>query len=154
MLKVRGLWNKLRIWFMPLSWSPDGAKPLPPEITQQNQRRYESVMFAGGKAYLVVHAILTAGLMLLVISPKSPLSYEMKWVGAALLWHSIINWSGILESKRWLLWSEILRLAATCVFLLHVSYYEVNVPVIAGTAVAVLSLGWSLRFFRPGNQPA
>lgn len=154
MLKVRGLWNKLRIWFMPLSWSPDGAKPLPPEITEQNQRRYESVMFAGGKAYLVVHAILTAGLMLLVISPKSPLSYEMKWVGAALLWHSIINWSGILEAKRWLMWSEILRLAATCVFLLHVSHYEVNVPVIAGTAVAILSLGWALRFFRPGNQAA
>ena len=146
MLKAPGLFNKLRIWFMPLSWSPEGKKPLPPEITVQNQKRYQSVMFDGAKTYLVVHAILTAVLMLFVISPKSPLSYDMKWVGAILLWHSIINWAGILESKRWLLPSELARLALTVAFVTQVAVKTEVVATVGG--LALLSALWSLRFFR------
>ncbi|HNE21236.1 MAG TPA: sterol desaturase family protein [Turneriella sp.] len=146
MLKAPGLFNKLRIWFMPLSWSPEGKKPLPPEITVQNQKRYQSVMFDGAKTYLVVHAILTAVLMLFVISPKSPLSYEMKWVGAILLWHSIINWAGILESKRWLLPSELLRLTLTAVFVFQVTRrMEIQAVV---CSLAVFSTLWSMNYFR------
>ncbi len=150
MLKAPGLFNKLRIWFMPLSWSPEGKKPLPPEITVQNQKRYQSVMFDGAKTYLVVHAILTAVLMLFVISPKSPLSYEMKWVGAILLWHSIINWAGILESKRWLLPSELARLALTTGFVLQITQ-RVEVIAAIGT-LAALSAIWSLVFFKPSRD--
>ena len=146
MLKAPGLFNKLRIWFMPLSWSPEGKKPLPPEITVQNQKRYQSVMFDGAKTYLVVHAILTAVLMLFVISPKSPLSYEMKWVGAILLWHSIINWAGILESKRWLLPSELLRLTLTAVFVFQVTR-RMEIQAVVG-ALAVFSTLWSVNYFR------
>lgn len=149
MLKAPGLFNKLRIWFMPLSWSPEGKKPLPPEITVQNQKRYQSVMFDGAKTYLVAHAVLTAILMLFVISPKSPLSYEMKWVGAILLWHSIINWAGILESKRWLLPSELARLAFTTAFVFQITQRSEVLAAVAG--ITALSAVWSLVYFRPGR---
>jgi alkylglycerol monooxygenase len=149
MLKAKRWWDKLRIWFMPLSWSPEGTKPLPPEITVQNQKRYQSVMFDGAKTYLVIHAALTAILMLLVISPKSPLAYEMKWVGAILLWHSIINWAGILESKRWLLPSEMARLVLTVAFVAQITN---QLPVLAAVGgVALLSAFWCARFFRQGS---
>jgi alkylglycerol monooxygenase len=149
MLKAPGLFNKLRIWFMPLSWSPEGRKPLPPEITVHNQKRYQSVMFDGAKTYLVVHAVLTAVLMLFVISPKSPLSYEMKWVGAMLLWHSIINWAGILESKRWLLPSELARLALTIGFVFQITQHWEVLAAVAG--ITALSAIWSLVYFRSGR---
>ncbi|MFZ5628463.1 MAG: sterol desaturase family protein [Spirochaetota bacterium] len=146
MLKAPGIFNKLRIWFMPLSWSPEGKKPLPPEITVQNQKRYQSVMFEGARTYLVLHAILTAVLMLFVISPKSPLSYEMKWVGAMLLWHSIINWAGILESRKWLLPSELLRLTLTAVFVFQVTR-RMEIQAVVG-ALAFFSTLWSVYYFR------
>lgn len=151
MLKAKSWWDKIRIWFMPLSWSPEGMKPLPPEITEKNQQRYQTAMFDGAKTYIVVQVILTAVLMLLVISPKSPLSYELKWVGAALLWHSIINWAGILEAKKWLLPSEVIRMALNVAFAAYATRYT-NLPVIAGVAgIAVLSLAWALYYFRPSR---
>lgn len=148
MLKAKRWWDKLRIWFMPLSWSPEGTKPIPPEITVNNQKRYQSTMFSGARLYLVVHVMLTAVLMLFVISPKSPLSYEMKWVGAFLLWHSIINWSGILESKSWLLPSETLRMVFTVAFIAYATNYQQTPLLISSVALAVVSLGWTFRFFK------
>ena len=137
---------------MPLSWSPEGTKPLPPEITVQNQKRYQSVMFDGAKTYLVIHSALTALLMLLVISPKSPLFYEMKWVGAILLWHSIINWAGILESRRWLLPSELVRLVLTVAFVAQITgRWQILTAV---GAIAVLSAIWNLIYFRSGARQA
>ncbi len=144
-------WDKIRIWFMPSGWRPRGLEAPPKvEITTQNQTRFSTDMFAMGKPYLVVQVILAIVLMLGVISNIFGWSVSVKWLGAALLWWQIINWSGILESKSWLWISELLRLSFTFLvlgFILRV--YETPLVFSIAFVIAAASAVWTILYFRP-----
>lgn len=144
--------DKLKIWFMPLGWRPRGLPPKPTiqEVTAENQVRFTTVMFEGAKPYLIVHVILGIGLMLMIINPNSPWTTAERWIASTLLWHMIINWSGIMESKPWVVASEILRLAFTCTMVLTFSHKPIYAFVnVSSIVLALLSTLWVLHFFKP-----
>lgn len=141
--------DKLKVWFMPLTWRPVGvpAFVMGSETNASNQVKFETIPFAGAKPYLILHAILCLILTLLVIKGNSPWSPEQRWAGAALLWLAVFNWSGILESKRWLLPAELLRLGLISIAFLSfspTSGYEQFAIVIS----AVMSAAWAVKYFR------
>ena len=143
--------DKFKIWFMPLQWRPYGLPPKPAlkEITPQNQVRFQTTMFSGAKPYLVVHLVAGIILMLFIINPSSPWTTAERWIGSFMLWHMIINWSGIMESKRWLFSSEILRLSYT--FPLLLSFGNLPMPAVVKLALAfmlIVSSIWTMAFFR------
>lgn len=143
--------DKFKIWFMPLGWRPEGlpAKEPSQEITQANQTRFETTMFRGAKPYLILQVLVGVALMMFIIDPKSPWSTSERWIGSLLLWHMIINWSGIMESKSWLLISETIRLGLTLKFVLFLSPYPISHPVsLAVIFVFLASLIWTSVFFR------
>jgi alkylglycerol monooxygenase len=125
--------DKVKIWFMPLGWTPRGLSPHPPnqEITVENQVRFRTVMFPNAKPYLIVQAIFGITLMMIIISASSPWSVSERWIGSFLLWHNIINWSGILESKSWTFISELIRLVITTIAM-----------IIFGKLALLPALGW------------
>lgn len=143
--------DKIKIWFMPLGWRPSGlpAKPELEEITQKNQKRFSTIMFRGAKPYLLAHAVSGVVLMMFIIDPNSPWSTAERWIGSFLLWHMVINWSGILESKNWLLASEIIRLGLTLKFVLFLSSLPFTHPAMLAVGFLFLaSLVWTMVFFR------
>jgi len=143
--------DKFRIWFMPLTWRPAGLPPKPAlkEVTAQNQVRFHTVMFSGAKPYLIIHAIAGVVLMMFVINPSSPWNTAERWMGSFMLWHMILNWSGIMESKRWLLTSELLRLGYTFPFVISFGEQPLPGPVnVALIVLAVASAIWTVLFFR------
>src|SRR5690349_15357317 len=147
--------DKIRIWFMPLGWRPRGLPPKPPlvEITAENQVRFSTQMFEGAKPYLIIHLILGIMLMLMIINPASPWTTGERWIASTVLWHMIINWSGIMEAKSWTPASAILRLTFTCVMLLTfnhaplLSFFNGSV-----LGLTILSVGWVVYFFRPATR--
>lgn len=143
--------DKLKIWFMPLGWRPEGLAPKPPlvEVTEQNQVRFTSTMFTGSKPYLILHIVLGIALMMMVIDPKSPWGTAERWMGSIFLWHMIINWSGIMGSTKWLRSSEILRIIITCYTLIFFSGQPTNDPInLILIGLSLLSLGWVSVFFK------
>lgn len=145
-------WDKIRIWFMPLMWRPRGLPPKEAiqEITLANQVRYQSIMFPKAKIYLIVHMLLTLGLMMFIINAGSPWTSMERWLGAALLWQTVVNMSGILESKSWLLVSELMRLIfLPTIFILFNDWYTNPLLMGAVIAPALLSIYWALKYFRP-----
>lgn len=143
--------DKIRIWFMPLGWRPEGLPDRPPlsEVTAQNQVRYRPAMFAHAKPYLLVHVMFGVALMMLVIDPRSPWTTVERWAGSVLLWHTIINWSGVLEGKQWLYASETVRLLLCCLVLIGFFNHPLDHPAIVVLLVICLaSLAWARRFFR------
>lgn len=147
--------DKIRIWFMPLGWRPQGLPPKPPlkEVTEQNQVRFQTTMFPFAKPYLIVHIILGVALMMLVIDPKSPWSTTERWVGSFLLWYMIINWSGIMESKRWLFTSEYLRLVISCSIMITFSHQPVMSPLnLIWIGISLISMGWVSYFFNTTSK--
>ena len=141
--------DKFKLWFMPLGWVPRGLSPKPAlvEITTQNQHRFQTVMFPNAKPYLIVHAVLGILLMMMVIKGDSPWSISERWIGAILLWHQIINWSGILESKRWVFTSEIIRIILT-VFAVYVFSSLLTWQILLLIILASGSIVWCWRYFR------
>ncbi len=148
-------WDKIRIWFMPLMWRPRGLAPKEPikEITLKNQVRYQTIMFPKAKDYLIVHMILTLGLMLFIINADSPWTSMERWIGTVLLWHSVVNMSGILESKNWLIASELMRLIfLSLAFILFNDWYNHPLLMAAIIIPATASIAWSINYFKPINK--
>ena len=142
--------DKIKIWFMPLGWRPEGLPPKPPlqEVTATNQVRFATKMFWGAKPYITFHLVLGIALMMFIIDPNSPWGTGERWIGSILLWHMIINWSGIMESKHWLFVSEIVRLIATCSFLIYGSDSLLSPLNGVWIVITVLSAYWTIRNFR------
>ena len=145
------IWDKFRLWFMPLGWRPRGLAPKPPlvEITVHNQRLYESVSFPNANLYLVVQLLLSLALMLMVIKTNSTWEVWQRWVGSFLLWHSIINWAGIMESKEWLFLSEMIRIPVTLLAVLYfaqIPYFSLSSLLFS--ALAVFCMYWTVKNFR------
>lgn len=146
--------DKFKIWFMPLTWRPAGLPPKPAlkEITSKNQIRLSTIMFPSAKPYLVLQMCFAIVLMMFIIDPKSPWSNTERWIGSFLLWHSIVNWSGIMEAKLWLFGSELLRLLVTLFFLIWVStslFSLINLVWVIGFLCCTV---WITLFFRVNYQ--
>jgi hypothetical protein len=143
--------DKIRIWFMPAGWVPDGLpKPEKPDITAENQVKFRPRAFDRSTVYLSLQMIAGIALMIGVISNSYGWSATEKWLGAGLLWWQIINWSGILEAKPWVFVSELLRnLVTPAVVIVASELYEPTAALILLAAVSVFCLGWTAAFFRP-----
>ncbi|CAA6811034.1 MAG: Fatty acid hydroxylase family protein [uncultured Aureispira sp.] len=149
-------WDKIRIWFMPLTWQPRGLPEYVPneEITLENQVRYQSVMFKHSKTYLILHLLICLVMMLSIINGDSTWTTFERWIGAAFLWHTIVNLSGILESKPWLLVSEIIRLIFMPIGLILFNDWQTEpLYILLILATALLSAFWTTRYFRPTPIP-
>lgn len=146
-------WDKIRVWFMPAGWRPRGLEVgEKTEITTENQVRFRPPMFARSKPYLVFQVILGVALMMGVISNLFGWSVSARWVGAFLLWWQIINWSGILEARKWLWISELLRIPVTTVLVILFSGLDQpSAGMFVILAAAFVSVFWTLAFFRPDS---
>ncbi|MEZ5346887.1 MAG: sterol desaturase family protein [Pyrinomonadaceae bacterium] len=145
-------WDKIRIWFMPAGWRPRGLEAADKiEITMENQEKFRPPMFASSKFYLVIQIILGVLLMMGVISNLFGWSISGKWIGAFLLWWQIINWGGILEAKRWLWASELLRIPVTAFAVILLTGISSPSALSLGILiVAFASVLWTVWYFKPG----
>ncbi|QQS43008.1 MAG: sterol desaturase family protein [Acidobacteriota bacterium] len=145
-------WDKVRIWFMPTGWRPRGLEAPPKiEITTENQAKFRPTMFSMSRPYLAVQVAAGIALMMGIISDVFEWGTAAKWIGAFLLWWQIVNWAGIMEARKWLWVSEILRLAVTF-SALAVMYGDTNAAglLIGAAAFTAACALWTLAFFRPG----
>lgn len=143
--------DKVKLWFMPLGWRPRGLAPLEPitEVTLSNQQKYRPQAFANARPYLILHLVLGVLLMMYVIKPNSDWAVWQRWVGALLLWHTIIDWGGIMESKSWIWVSENIRIIyGTAIAILFCGLTLISPATYILVLLALLSIAWSWRYFR------
>jgi sterol desaturase/sphingolipid hydroxylase (fatty acid hydroxylase superfamily) len=146
-------WDKIRVWFMPAGWRPRGfPEKEMVEITVENQVKFNPVSFAMSRPYLILQLFLGVFLMLGVISNLYQWSTTERWIGAGLLWWQIANWGGILESRRWLWMSELLRLGATAFAVIQFSEIAASNSLFTSIlAVSAFCAFWTLMYFRPAR---
>lgn len=144
--------DKFLVWFMPAGWRPRDLPPFDHEaITVQKQLKYQSPMFAGSRAYLILQAITAIPFTVMIISPEIGLSTTARWIGGVLLWMHIVNWGGILEARKWALASELCRLTVTFAYFVWLMPSNYFASFLIGS-IAGLSLVWNLIYFRPGSK--
>jgi len=107
--------DKLRIWFMPQGWRPEGlpANPLPAEVTPASVIRYDTQVTGGLNVYAFLHFVATVPLAvgLMAVGGSLP-GTERVFLAALVLW-ALLNIGGIFDHRRWALGSELLRLPVT-----------------------------------------
>jgi alkylglycerol monooxygenase len=115
--------DKIKVWFMPLGWRPRGVTPLEPSKTwtKENQVKFQTESYKNSYPYIVAQLLLGMIFMFFVIADKSPLTPLEKTIMAINFWAMATVWGGLLESKKWTLFLEGIRLLSLPVFLFNIS---------------------------------
>ncbi len=143
--------DKLRIWFMPLGWTPRGLPAQPPaqDVTPQAFKKYNPRIPAGVTAYAVFQFVLVlvvANVVLLAADQHTP-RRELVVPSLFVLW-SLVNLGGVFELRRWAFWSELPRVVALAVGV-YVTALDTGwrMPVlVAGLAVVATSIPWLVGY--------
>lgn len=148
-------WDKIKIWFMPLTWVPRGMedKEALYEITLENQVKYRAKPFQKVNLYIVFQLMIGVVGMLFVIKANSPWTGFERWIGALLLWHMIINWGGMLESKKWTAISEFIRLFCMgAAFILFNDWYNDPMYMSIVLSLTTIFMVWTWMYFRHSSD--
>jgi sterol desaturase/sphingolipid hydroxylase (fatty acid hydroxylase superfamily) len=107
--------DKLRIWFMPQGWRPEGLPPNPlgQEVTRDTVVPYDTRVPPGLNAYVLAHFVGTLLLAVGLLAAGRSLAFRELAVAALLVLWALLNMGGILDHRRWALFSELVRLPAT-----------------------------------------
>jgi alkylglycerol monooxygenase len=109
--------DKVRIWFMPPGWRPEGLppNPSPPEVSRQTVIRYDTTVSRGLNAYSLGQfvATLLAAFGVLAAGQSIPRG-DLVMAAILVLW-ALLDIGGIFDHRRWALHSEFLRLPVTAV---------------------------------------
>ena len=108
------LWDKFRLWFMPLGWRPPGVSYREPikGYGHGERKKFKTKMFPKSHGCLVIQLVLGIAFMAYIIDGKSPLLASEKFFMSALIWVMVIAWGGILEMKKWAPRLEAFRVIA------------------------------------------
>jgi sterol desaturase/sphingolipid hydroxylase (fatty acid hydroxylase superfamily) len=143
--------DKVRIWFMPQGWRPEGLprNPAAAEVTPRTVVRYETRVPRGLDIYALSHfaAILPMAVGLMAAADGLPRIQSV--AGAVLVLWSLLNLGGIFDHRRWALPSELLRLPATAAAVAsRVPDVPWRTPAMAALATAVIASWLCLLAYR------
>ena len=112
-------------------------------------------MFARAKPYLILQAVTAIPFTVLIISPESQLTIAGRWLGGLLLWMQIVNWSALLEARKWACVAELARLFVTTAFLAwFFPAVERSIYGFGALLFILVSLFWVTAYFRPNSRTA
>ena len=103
--------DKIKIWFMPLGWTPRGVVPKPPapEVDSRTVRKYDVRPPSGMTVYIVAHFLVMLLIGLSITDAHSRPLRELVAPSAFIVW-TMTSLSGLMERKRWAYQTEYLRL--------------------------------------------
>ncbi|MGD9719625.1 MAG: sterol desaturase family protein [Pirellulales bacterium] len=151
--------DKLKIWFMPLGWTPPGVPegPRAQPVTRASVAKYDSRLPLGLNFYVLVHfgGALALSVWILALDDQGATLVAMAGPAMLVLW-SLVNLGGILERKRWAALSELARLVVLPIYAqqLGVDLHRTWPVVLGAAALALLSAAWLIAYRRQFAAPA
>jgi sterol desaturase/sphingolipid hydroxylase (fatty acid hydroxylase superfamily) len=158
--------DKVRIWFMPLGWTPRGLepKPDPPEVSPETVVKYHTKIPKSLIAYGGVHFLgaFAASFAFLILAEHKNLRELLRlWDVLVFMLLSLLSIGGVFELKRWALPVEIGRLgwlvfvAASRAWATPAAGWATALAFLAAVASAAWILGYRGWFrFGVGEAPA
>lgn len=138
--------DKVRVWFKEPGWLPADIDE--PETTENalHGSIYDARPPDPLGRYVFWHFVLTMGVAFFYIYRFDALPVLWKGAGALWLTWSLVNFSGVFETRAWLPPSEVARLAAAVVLAVAAVPEPLRWPVAAtGAVLAALSAWWLMR---------
>jgi alkylglycerol monooxygenase len=150
--------DKIKVWFMPLGWRPRGVTALPPSKTwtKANLVKFQTKPLKNSYPYIVTQLFIGMIFMFFVIGDDCPLTGLEKGIMALNFWAMATVWGGLLESKKWSMGLEVVRMITLPMFLFSmVEKYNINQWFLSETFLissSVLSCAWLVLIKLSNNQ--
>ena len=147
--------EKLKVWLKPPAWKPEWAPLGPGEtrertpLTHGESGKYDARAPRGLSAYAFVHFLTVLGLAVFLLFDKQHLPLAARAGLALLIAWTAANVGATFDGKRWVLVSELTRLAVVALGLVSLAASQ-GVATVAGVAAAAALLfglfaSWLLR---------
>ncbi len=147
--------DKIQLWFMPPAWRPRGVPPKPPrdEVSNETFKKFNPVIPMGLNFYIFVHFIVLILATTFFTGAADDLPWLNKILFAGYLLFGLVCIGGMFEAKRWVMSTEIIRLAGTAVLFIALSAsgnglggenHLALTALVAGFAAS--SIPWLLRY--------
>lgn len=92
--------DKVKLWFMPNGWRPEGLAPRPPIPSVFGREKLVSEVSGATRYLLLLQLPILLGGMWLVTSHESPLGPVAKLLVGLGLWAAVIGWGAVLDEAR------------------------------------------------------
>ncbi|MCP3958853.1 MAG: sterol desaturase family protein [bacterium] len=145
--------QKIKVWFAPPGYRPEWDSPWPPEsdhetpLTHGDAGKYDSAAPKGLYGYVWLQFLVTVALTVFLLFRGSDLSLAERVALVLLIAWTATNLGGIFDLKRWLLLSELSRLAVLWgLGVLWVGPEARLAVVVAGALAAGGFASWLLRY--------
>jgi alkylglycerol monooxygenase len=143
--------DKVRIWFMPQGWRPEGlpANPVALEVTRQTYIPYETQVPRGLNAYALASFVLALLLAVGLLAAGKTMARGELGVCALLVLWALLDIGGILERRPWALPLELIRLPISAALLAaRLPEGSWRGPALSGLALAVVAMVLFLLAYR------
>jgi sterol desaturase/sphingolipid hydroxylase (fatty acid hydroxylase superfamily) len=148
--------ERLKVWLKPPAWKPDWAPEGPRDsrgrtpLTHGEAGKYDARAPFGLSTYAFVQFLSLIGLTLFLLGQQGSLAVAVKAGLALLITWTAANAGSIFDGKRWVLISELTRLAVTALAAIALAAGQGTATVAATATAAALGFGlfaaWLLRY--------
>ncbi len=104
--------DKLKVWFMPPEWRPEGMPPAELDIDPDRPKHHVRPS-RGTIAYFIAAFVVTTGVSLLFLLKANTLSAQTKLVFAVWFAVTLGFLGAVMEGRSWVKGAEALRMATT-----------------------------------------
>jgi sterol desaturase/sphingolipid hydroxylase (fatty acid hydroxylase superfamily) len=149
--QMRGLKDKLKYTFKPPGWKPDYIDNSEGEnypVYAPSYKKFDTIVSKSVNYYVLFqYAITLAGATFFLLS-LGELNFTDKLIGSGLVVLSIVNFSSLLESKKYAVLVEVLRISICCI--VFYSYFQIQSMIFIGAMIGwlVLSGLWLFKIKR------
>jgi sterol desaturase/sphingolipid hydroxylase (fatty acid hydroxylase superfamily) len=140
--------DKLRLWFMPPGWRPDGLQPTdPPDVPSTGQAKFDKRYPPGLGAYIFVQYIFLVAAAFVFLLFYDGLETDARVAIVAVCLATIFSFGALFEARSWAIAVELVRLAALAVIAVVAlgAVYEMHLAAAGAVAVLFASAMWLLR---------
>ncbi len=103
--------DKIKIWFMPPSWRPEGLPPDPPPILDRNNyEKYDPQISTGLSLYIFAQFLVIFGSTLFLLYYKKSMAFEVSFFLSTFIIFSLFNIGALFDKKKWAWFLENIRL--------------------------------------------
>lgn len=142
------LWDKFRIWFMPLGWRPRGLPPYQNKgYSKSKQVKYQSTPMLNANSYLIAQVIFSLVILFLTVNLNFPIAADLRIALSITIFLTVVSWGAILEAKKWAVPLEIVRSLVTGVALTYALHQSGIAHYASWTTIVIsLSVGFNVFF--------
>lgn len=104
--------DKIKLWFMPPAWAPEGIKfeSAQKKWEQGEYQVYDTKTPRMLNIYAALHFVPILLLSTGFVLAEGSMVAEQRALAAILIFWTLLNLGGIFEARKWLIWSEIYRI--------------------------------------------